>query len=492
MKTVKEPAGVRLHRAMQALGGNLPRSPRARMIAAGAVSLAVSGLVAVWNISSGPLRNLNDIGGWDNRALFIMMTACVQTLLLMLTAALCRGGYARTLLRQAIVTAGFVIALLPINQKTYAFSEQLLPLIRQMDEAGLAAIAGMETNLSSPALTLIYLLTRGPIYDMYLVKLACAAAFAVLCLMAAHLCDRRNMGLRAEVVLALCLILPQGFMSAACAAQVDVISAAMTAAALALAAQEKPKGWLCAACYALAVAFSGAALYALPVFIALILRKKLKTVQLLAALGAVCVLCVPAMIAGQPALYALASPLKAVLGAPQYASGAPNLMNLFPRAAMEEMPEYFMLSQLEALDMVDPVTNFSPYYTQEGFDMIMRGMALLGLAGYAVVWALTLRRSRMSGLAQAFALSLAAMIACPGATAGAWLFVSVLALVAIFAQPQLRVPACLVLFAAAGAAAYPVTGEILLPMVAALALCLLALMALLGMFDENVRKGEAQ
>jgi len=45
-----------------------------------------------------------------------------------------------------------------------------------------------------------------------------------------------------------------------------------------------------------------------------------------------------------------------------------------------------------------------------------------------------------------------------------------------------------VLFATAGAAAYPVTGEILLPMVAALALCLLALFDLLGMFD-GLREG---
>ena len=197
------------------------------------------------------------------------------------------------------------------------------------------------------------------------------------------------------------------------------------------------------------------------------------------------------MLAGQPVHEALLSPLRAVFGAPDYASGAPNLMNLFPRSAMEEMPEYFMLSQLEPLGMVDPIKNFSPYYTAEGFDAVMHGMALLGVAMTAIVWALTLRCKQMSGLSKAFALTLASMMACPGATAGAWVIVSVMAVLVIFCEPQLRIPACLVLFSTAGAAAYPVTGEILLPMIICLTLCAVALFWLLGMFDANVRKAEA-
>ena len=92
-------------------------------------------------------------------------------------------------------------------------------------------------------------------------------------------------------------------------------------------------------------------------------------------------------------------------------------------------------------------------------------------------------RRGMSDTARALALSLAACLLCPGATAGAWLLPCVLGLLAIVTEPQLRPAACAVLFATAGAAAYPVTGEILLPMVAAMGLCLLALFDLLGMFD---------
>ena len=481
MRTVKEPMAVRMQRMADACSAKLPRSRRAMLLLGAALSLLLGGVVAVWNVSSGPLHNLNDIGGWDNRLLFILMTAAVQVLLHLLLTALHRGGYMTLLLRHAALLAGFIIALLAINQKTYAFTEQLLPLIRQMDAQGLAAIAQMETNLSSSALTLIYLITRGPVYDMYLVKLACIAGYCVLCMMALHAADRKQMGIRAEVLFALCLILPQGFMSAACAAQTDVIAAALLAVSLALMLARKPRLWAGAVCYGLAVAVSGACLYALPVYAALGLRGRVKPVHIAAALGVAVALQLPAVVAGQPVLDALTSPLRAVLGVPEYAAGSPNLMNLFPRSAVEEMPGYFMLSQMPALDTV---TNFSPYYTQAHFEVLMRGLALLGVAVYAIIWALALRRP-MSELAKAFALALGALLACPGATAGSWLFAAMLAMLAILSEPKLRVSACLVLFATAGAAAYPVTGEVLLPMIVAMALCFAALFDLLGMFDAN-------
>ena len=154
------------------------------------------------------------------------------------------------------------------------------------------------------------------------------------------------------------------------------------------------------------------------------------------------------------------------------------------RAAMEEMPEYFMLRQLPE---IDAVTNFSPYYTQESFSLIMVGLSLAGLALYAMAFAYVLKR-QMSVTAQAFAIALAAMLVSPGATAGAWLLVAVIALYAILTEPGLRVPACVVLFAAMCAAAYPVAGEAMLPMEIAMLLCLLALFDLLGMFDANKKE----
>ena len=99
----------------------------------------------------------------------------------------------------------------------------------------------------------------------------------------------------------------------------------------------------------------------------------------------------------------------------------------------------------------------------------------------------------MSDSARALALSLVACLICPGATAGVWLLPCVLGLLAIVTEPRLRLPACMVLFATAGAVAYPVTGEILLPMVLAAALCLLSALGLLGLLnglrEEAVRRG---
>ena len=132
----------------------------------------------------------------------------------------------------------------------------------------------------------------------------------------------------------------------------------------------------------MAIAVSGAALYALPVYIAFALRGKMRGAQLGATLALPVLLCLPAMIAGQSAADALVSLVRVIFGVPDFASGAPNLMNLFPRAAMEEMPEYFMLSKMSN---VDPITNFSPYYTQESFATIMRGVALLVISMVSTV-----------------------------------------------------------------------------------------------------------
>ena len=462
-----------------------PKDALRRWLFGGALAVLLCGLVGLLNLSAGALGNLNDIGGWQNRLIFLVMAAGVQGLLLLLVTAMHRGSYARLALRELIMTAGFYIQLLAINQKTYAFVEVMLPMIRAMDAGGLAAIGDLSTNLSSPALTLLYAVTRGPVYDMYMVKLLCILALCALAVLAMVWADRQHTGIRAEVLLSLCLILPQGFMSASCAAQLDVVCVALLAASLTCATAKRPRAVAAAVLYGLACAMSGFALYALPAWVLLIRKKTLRPAHLaLAALVAVAC-CLPAALCGQGMGGALASLLRANLGLPEYASGSPNLVSMFPRYAMEEMPEAFILMRLPN---IDAETNFSPYYTQEGFEAIMRGMALVCLALYGMAAAFLSGRKGMSGTARALALSLAACLLCPGVTAGAWLLPCAIGLLAIVTEPQLRLASCAVLFATAGAAAYPVTGEILLPMVAALALCLLALFDLLGMFD-GLREG---
>ena len=463
-----------------------PKDALRRWLFGGALAVLLCGLVGLLNLSAGALGNLNDIGGWQNRLIFLVMAAGVQGLLLLLVTAMHRGSYARLALRELIMTAGFYIQLLAINQKTYAFVEVMLPMIRAMDAGGLAAIGDLSTNLSSPALTLLYAVTRGPVYDMYMVKLLCILALCALAVLAMVWADRQHTGIRAEVLLSLCLILPQGFMSASCAAQLDVVCVALLAASLTCATAERPRAVAAAVLYGLACAMSGFALYALPAWALLMKQKKAVRPAHLALAALVSVACcLPAALCGQGMGGALASLLRANLGIPEYASGSPNLVSIFPRYAMEEMPEAFILGRLPN---IDTETNFSPYYTQEGFEAIMCGMALACLALYGMAAAFLSGRKGMSGTARALALSLAACLLCPGATAGAWLLPCAIGLLAIVTEPRLRLPVCMLLFATAGAAAYPVTGEILLPMVAALALCLLALFDLLGMFD-GLREG---
>ena len=82
----------------------------------GAVLAALlAGALALYNVSSGPLSNLNDIGGWSNRALFIVMTAAAHAAVLLMQTALYRKSFVRLAIRQILLTAGLVILLLGIN-----------------------------------------------------------------------------------------------------------------------------------------------------------------------------------------------------------------------------------------------------------------------------------------------------------------------------------------------------------------------------------------
>lgn len=165
---------------------------------------------------------------------FIALAAAAHAAVLAMQALLNRKGFGRLALRQVLTTLGFLLLTLPINQKTLLFTEQVLPLVRKMDAMGLAAANESALNLSAPALTLLYAVTRGLIYDMYSIKLLCVVCNLGLAILAAHAADRRNWGVRAEVLLTLCLILPQGFLAVGCAGQMDIVSAFLLCAALTL------------------------------------------------------------------------------------------------------------------------------------------------------------------------------------------------------------------------------------------------------------------
>ena len=195
-----------------------------------ALAAALSLLLALYNVGGGPLGNLNDIGGWRNRALYIALTAAVQLFVLLAAALLYHERFWRLAVRQLLLTVGLVILLMGVNHKSYLFVEQMLPFIRRMDAAGLSAMNDMRLNLSAPAVTALYLLTRGPIYDMYMLKLACMGAFLLMAVLAAHAADRRGWGLRGEALLLLCLILPQGFLAAGSAPQIDALGALLLVA----------------------------------------------------------------------------------------------------------------------------------------------------------------------------------------------------------------------------------------------------------------------
>lgn len=473
-----------MNRLKDALGVLSRFTQKHRLLLSAVLAVLLSGLLALYNVSSGPLRNLNDIGGWDNRALFIAMSAAVHLSMLLLCAWLSHVSLARTALRQIIVTAGMVILLLAINQKTYAYVNVMQPVIRAMDEGGLAAGVAAASGMSAPMLLLMYAITRGPVYDMYLLKLFAIGCDLLLGLLAMRAAERNRLGLRAEALLALCMILPQGFMNAACSALPEIAAVTLLAVSLTLALGcDRPKTLASGLCYGAACALSGAALYALPVYLWLVRRGGMKRRELLAGACAALLLCVPAMACGMPALRALGSLFAANLGLPAYAAGTPGMVSLIPRAAVEEMPQYApLLRHLTALDME---TYAQQFYTQAHFEIIMRGVALAGLALYLSVCALAWRAKDKTPLHRAMLLVLGALIVCPNVTSAAWLLLDVLCLYAILAEPGLRLPACLMLFATMTSSSYPMTEEVMLPMVYAFILCLAALCMLLGVIPTG-------
>ena len=414
-----------------------------------ALAAALSLLLALYNVGGGPLGNLNDIGGWRNRALYIALTAAVQLFVLLAAALLYHERFWRLAVRQLLLTVGLVILLMGINHKSYLFVEQMLPFIRRMDAAGLSAMNDMRLNLSAPAVTALYLLTRGPIYDMYMLKLACMGAFLLMAVLAPHAADRRGWGLRGEALLLV--------------------------AALTLLDEKHPLGGMLL--YGAAFALSGAALYALPLVALLGRRSGAKGRH--AALAALVALaaCLPAVLCGVPAGRAAGSLFTANFAVPEYAAGVPNLMSAFPRAAMEEMPEYALI---RVFPEIDAVTNAPEVYTQAHFEMLMHGLTFAALAMFIGLCAWLKQEKTASALRRTLTLALGAMLLCPGAGMGAWLPLCMLCLAAILREPETRLPACMVLFATAGGCCYPATGETLLRPFYAFALCAAALFMLLG------------
>ncbi|MBP3428441.1 MAG: hypothetical protein J6M47_09300 [Clostridia bacterium] len=467
-----------------AMASSLDRAcTRLRLPLGMASALLLAALIALHNISSGPLHNLNDIGGWHNRALFIAMTACVHLAAMGCAAAMGKVRFSRVLLRQLILTAGVYILLQGINQKTFAYVTQVQPIVRAMDEGGLAAGLAMGSSLSAPALTLLYLITRGPVYDMYLVKLFAIACLLGLSLLAAYAADRNELGIRAEALLALCMILPQGFLNAACTAHIEIAAALLTAVSLALSLSDRPRmrgAWLCLGA---AAALSGAALYALPVL--LYRARGAQAEWRFAGIAAAIPLaaCIPAILCGMGAGEAIASLFHAQLAVPDVAGGAPNLLSILPRANPMETTAAFMLGRLEAVDLV---TNAQPFYTQAHFEQMALGLSLAGLALYMGACALAWR-SEKPALHRGLMLLLAALICCPAATTSCWLLADIACLYAILAAPALRLPACLVLFATAGGSCYPALGETLLPPMAAFLLCLIAACMLFDVIPMGVK-----
>ena len=477
---------------MARVSGALQRADR-RLSGRGAflgigLSLLIGIGTVLLNVSAGPLSNLNDIGGWRSRLLFLLLCGAAETAVQLLCVRLRPASCGRMLLRQGILLCGFHISLLAINQKTFFYTAQVQPLLRAVEAGGLSRLSGAQTSLSVSLVSFLYLVTRIPVYDLYLVKLLCIASWQALILLFLREAEDALPGLRPEGLLLLSSLLPQAFLSVSCAAQADVFAVLLLAIAMGM--RKRGAQLPAAALFGLAGSLCGVLLLAAPLFLLPApeaagtrhpegVPASFRGGALWACAGIAVLFyllpLLPAVLAGCPAKQALTSPFTALFGLPPYASGSPNLMALFPRASAMEMPEAFLLRRLPALDLE---TNASPFYTQQHFETLMRGLALSGLAGFAAAAAYAARRMR--GMRLAAFLSAAALFAVPGGSMALWLVCGLLSLLLILADREMRLSACLLLFATAAGCCYPVTEEILIRPAYTALLVLAALLALFG------------
>ena len=182
-------------------------------------------LTFAFNLAGGPLYNLNDIHNWSNRLMFTGFSAVMHLSLLLFLVMESHRDIGHLLVRQILITVSLIIMFFAMNQKTFAYNTQIQPIVRAMDTEALNAISRFESGYSVPALTLYYILTRGPIYDMYLAKLFCIGCYELLCISFMHIARIKlnRTSWRPECALALAVILPQGFLSSACAAQIEYL-----------------------------------------------------------------------------------------------------------------------------------------------------------------------------------------------------------------------------------------------------------------------------
>ena len=92
---------------------------RHRVLCGIAVALLLSGLTFFYNLTAGPLVNLNDIGSWSNRLRFTFLSAVVHISLLLFVVPF-KLSWTKMVIRQLALTFAFLIFLLAINQKTFA------------------------------------------------------------------------------------------------------------------------------------------------------------------------------------------------------------------------------------------------------------------------------------------------------------------------------------------------------------------------------------
>lgn len=232
--------------------------------------------------------------------LLLLLVAGVALLLLYFEGLLKRPS--QVLVCAGLVAAAFVLRALCFSYETLDYQDFLSKWVQHFrDNGGFAALSGSVGNYNVPYLYFLALFSYVDVYDLYLIKLL-STLFDVLLAFAAMRMVSLFTKNRGRLLTAYFLVLfwPTVFLNSAVWGQCDSVYVAMALLGVYWAMEGRPV--LGMAAIAISFAFKLQAVFIMPVFVLLLIAKRVKLWHFLVFPAVYVLLMLPAVIAGRPLL----------------------------------------------------------------------------------------------------------------------------------------------------------------------------------------------
>lgn len=368
--------------------------------------MILAGLAAAFflmNVNAGPLSQMDEIGGWGLRRLYLVLASGMLFVALASTAFF-RSTWGTYALRMMFLVLGAVMRFYAMDSYSPYFVENLSPVIKALS-GGLAQGAAQGNAYTPLTLTLLYVLQKLPIFPMYLVKLLSIGGDLLLAQICCRGMEKYKGEIAGSVMLFFVLFCPSLFLGGAYGGTPD--SLPLVCAALALYFAWEKKGLLAGIAFGAGYALYPAMLMILPA-LGLVAGKDAGRRMALAAPVSGVVLSIPALLLGMPFSKALAALTLRGRNPGYLFKNNASFYNFFAQPRMEDIPEYHLLRHIEGIEAGE----MTELYTGATIPMLRT----VGFIVFAVVFCalcITLYRKRTQ--LQAHAVTVLALFALTGA-----------------------------------------------------------------------------